>query len=119
MCPEFSELLVAANNWSHILPRKHTSYEKSRKRSSYPNTCSYKTVTRWGSTLAMLERLMEQQAPIAAVLMDGRVRHLMPEGEEWSIIGSTGRHSEAVPANYRSNGCRKVPNTEHSQATSL
>ena len=22
----------------------------------------------------------------AAVLMDGRVRHLMPEGEEWSII---------------------------------
>ena len=44
------------------------------------------SVTRWGSTLAMLERLMEQQAPIAAVLMDGRVRHLMPEGKEWSII---------------------------------
>ena len=43
-------------------------------------------VTRWGSTLAMLERLMEQQAPIAAVLMDGKVRHLMPEGEEWSVI---------------------------------
>ena len=43
-------------------------------------------VTCWGSTLAMLERLMEQQAPIAAVLMDGKVRHLMPEGEEWSVI---------------------------------
>ena len=43
-------------------------------------------VTRWGSTLDMLERLMEQQAPIAAVLMDGRVRHLMPEDVEWSII---------------------------------
>ena len=43
-------------------------------------------VIRWGSTLAMLERLIEQQAPIAAVLMDGRVRHLMPEGEEWLII---------------------------------
>ena len=42
--------------------------------------------TRWGSTLAMLERLMEQQAAIAAVLMDGKVRHLMPEGEEWTII---------------------------------
>ena len=43
-------------------------------------------VTRWGSTLAMLERLMEQQAAIAAVLMDRKVRHLMPEGEEWTII---------------------------------
>ena len=43
-------------------------------------------VTCWGSPLDILERLMEQQAPIAAVLMDGRVRHLMPEGEEWSII---------------------------------
>ena len=43
-------------------------------------------VTRWGSTLAMLERLMEQQAPIAAVLMDGRLRHLMPDSEDWSII---------------------------------
>ena len=43
-------------------------------------------VTRWGSTLAMLERLMEQQAAIAAVLMEGKVRHLMPEGEEWSVI---------------------------------
>ena len=43
-------------------------------------------VTRWGRTLAMLERLMEQQAPIAAVLMDGRVKHLMLEGEEWSVI---------------------------------
>ena len=29
---------------------------------------------------------MEQQAPIAALLMDGRVKHLMPDGEEWSII---------------------------------
>ena len=43
-------------------------------------------VTRWGSTLAMLERLMEQQAAIAAVLMDEKVRRLMPEGEEWTII---------------------------------
>jgi hypothetical protein len=38
-------------------------------------------VTRWGSTLGMLESLMEQQAAIAAVLKEGKVRHLMPEGD--------------------------------------
>ena len=42
--------------------------------------------TRWGSTLDMLQRLMEQQAAIAAVLMSGKVRHLMPESDEWVII---------------------------------
>ena len=45
-------------------------------------------VTRWGSTLSMLERLMEQQAAIAAVLMEGRVRHLMTEGDDWVLIES-------------------------------
>ena len=45
-------------------------------------------VTRWGSTLSMLERLMEQQAAIAAVLVEGRVRHLMPEGDDWLLIES-------------------------------
>ena len=42
--------------------------------------------TRWGSTLGMLQRIMEQQAAIAAVLMEGKVRHLMPDGDEWVII---------------------------------
>lgn len=36
-------------------------------------------VTKWGSTLGMLQRLMEQQAAIAAVLVDGAVRHLILE----------------------------------------
>ena len=31
---------------------------------------------------------MEQQAAIAAVLMEGRVRHLMPEGDDWGLIES-------------------------------
>lgn len=43
-------------------------------------------VTRWGSTLGMLERLMEQQLAIAAVLIDGTARHLMPESGEWTLI---------------------------------
>ena len=34
----------------------------------------------------MLEQLAEQQAAICAVLMEGKLRHLMPEGQEWSII---------------------------------
>ena len=29
---------------------------------------------------------MEQQAAIAAELMEGRVRHLMPEGDDWTVI---------------------------------
>ena len=43
-------------------------------------------VTHWGSTLGMLTRLMQQQAAIAAVLMQGKVRHLMPEEEGWAVI---------------------------------
>ena len=42
--------------------------------------------TRWGSTLGMLQRIMEQQAAIAAVLIEGKVRHLMPEGNDWMVI---------------------------------
>ena len=43
-------------------------------------------ITRWGSTLHMLERIQEQQAAIAAVLMEGRNTHLIPDGEEWVTI---------------------------------
>ena len=42
--------------------------------------------TRWGSTLSMLKRLGEQQAAIAAVLMEGKVRYMMPEGGDWTVI---------------------------------
>ena len=42
--------------------------------------------TRWRSTLSMLKRLGEQQAAIAAVLMEGNVRYLMPEGGDWTVI---------------------------------
>ena len=38
-------------------------------------------ITRWGSTLYMLERIQEQQAAIAAVLMEGRNTHLIPDGD--------------------------------------
>ena len=43
-------------------------------------------LTRWGSTLSMLKRLGEQQAVIAAVLMEGKVRYMMPEGGDWTVI---------------------------------
>ena len=36
---------------------------------------------RWGSTLSMLQRVSEQQAAIAAVLIEGKVQYLMLEGE--------------------------------------
>ena len=34
----------------------------------------------------MLQQLSEQQAAIAAVLLEGKFRYLMPEGKDWSII---------------------------------
>ena len=79
---------VECQGWVPVDSGEHHHLTQSSGISSYPNTCMLiqDCVTRWGSTLDMLERLMEQQAPIAAVLMDGRLRHLMPEGEEWSII---------------------------------
>ena len=43
-------------------------------------------ITRWGSTLHMLQRLQEQQAAIAATLMESKDTHLMPEGSEWKVI---------------------------------
>ena len=42
--------------------------------------------TRWEGTLAMLKCVSEQQAAIAAVLIEGKLQHLMPEGEEWNVI---------------------------------
>lgn len=47
-------------------------------------------ITRWGSTLAMLDRLLEQQAAIAAVLIEGDSKHryLMPDNDEWTLIES-------------------------------
>ena len=34
----------------------------------------------------MLQRLQEQQAAIAATLMESKNTHLMPEGNEWKVI---------------------------------
>ena len=42
--------------------------------------------TCWGSTLGMLQRLLEQQAAIAALLMGGKGRHLMPESDDWMVV---------------------------------
>ena len=44
--------------------------------------------TRWGITLMMLAHVSEQQAAIAAVLIEGKLQYLMPEGDEWNIIDS-------------------------------
>ncbi|XP_038613016.1 E3 SUMO-protein ligase ZBED1 [Tachyglossus aculeatus] len=44
-------------------------------------------VARWGNTLAMLQRLREQQFVIAAVLVeDSNSHHLMLEASEWAAI---------------------------------
>ncbi|XP_065891713.1 E3 SUMO-protein ligase ZBED1-like [Dysidea avara] len=43
-------------------------------------------VTRWGSTLSMLQRLIEQQTAISAVLVEGKDRHLMLESGDWEVV---------------------------------
>ena len=43
-------------------------------------------VTRWGSTLSMLQRLIEQQTAISAVLVEGKDRHLMLEIGDWEVV---------------------------------
>ena len=76
---------------SHFKKSTKETYKLREKQSMLKlpkHTLIQDCVTRWGSTLSMLERLMEQQAAIAAVLMEGRVRHLMPEGDDWVLIES-------------------------------
>ena len=43
-------------------------------------------ITRWGSTLSMLQRLIEQQTAISAVLVEGKDRHLMLESGDWKLL---------------------------------
>lgn len=44
-------------------------------------------VTRWGSTLSMIERILEQQTAICAVLMENRSdRSLLPTSEEFTVL---------------------------------
>ena len=42
--------------------------------------------TQWGNTLSMLEYVSEQKVAIAAMLIEGKLQHLMPEGAEWNLI---------------------------------
>ena len=54
---------------------------KLRQKQDMPQIPQHKPVqdcvTRWGSTLGMMERLIEQQAAIATVLVEGKTRYLM------------------------------------------
>ena len=42
--------------------------------------------TRWSSIFAMLERVVEQQQALCAVLLDSQDSSLLPDGAEWSVI---------------------------------
>ena len=43
-------------------------------------------VTRWGSTLSMIERILEHQTAICAVLMENRSNQsLLPTSEEFTV----------------------------------
>ena len=48
-------------------------------------TTAYDCITHWGSTLCMLERLIEQQTAISAVLAEGKYWHLMLESGDWEV----------------------------------
>ncbi|KAM9577104.1 E3 SUMO-protein ligase ZBED1 isoform 1-T3 [Trichechus inunguis] len=62
-------------------------YEKQKQQNMAHCMLVSNRVSWWGSTLAMLQRLKEQQFVIAAVLVeDSNNHHLMLEGTEWSTI---------------------------------
>ena len=105
--PCLAHILQLAIKKAYNLPKVHTTIARCKKLVEHFNKSTKETYklrekqkmlelkehkliqdcpTRWGSTLSMLKRVSEQQAAIAAVLIEGKVQHLMPEGEEWSII---------------------------------
>ena len=46
-------------------------------------------VTRWGSTAAMLERLIEQMESVRVVLaQDRKVSHLVPQWQDYDVISA-------------------------------
>ena len=57
-------------------------------------------ITRWGSTLSFLQRLIEQQMAISAVLVEGKDRHLMLESGDWEVVEMCSRVIEAIPASH-------------------
>ena len=49
-------------------------------------------VTRWDSTLSIIERILEQQTAICAVLMENRSdRSLLPTSEEFTVLEELAR----------------------------
>lgn len=62
-------------------------HEKQRQQNAAPCMLVSNRVAWWGSTLAMLQRLKEQQFAIAGVLLeDTNNHHLMLEAAEWATI---------------------------------
>ncbi|GAB5584380.1 zinc finger BED domain-containing protein 4 [Prionailurus iriomotensis] len=62
-------------------------YEKQKQQNVAPCMLVSNRVSWWGSTLAMLQRLREQQFVIAGVLVeDSNNHHLMLEAAEWATI---------------------------------
>lgn len=62
-------------------------YEKQRQERAAHRMLVSDRVAWWGSTLAMLQRLKEQQFAIAGVLVeDSNSHHLMLEAAEWATI---------------------------------
>ena len=75
---------VIVRSLYHII-RKMYRFREKQAMLKFNHILVQDCVTRWGSTLSMLEKILEQQAAIAAVLMEGRLRHLMPEVNDWGI----------------------------------
>ncbi|XP_057573825.1 E3 SUMO-protein ligase ZBED1 [Hippopotamus amphibius kiboko] len=62
-------------------------YEKQKQQDAAPRMLLSNRVAGWGSTLAMLQRLKEQQLAIAGVLLeDSNSHHLVLETSEWATV---------------------------------
>ena len=74
-------------HFKHSPNELHKLEEKQKSRLKLPkHRLCQEVATCWGSTLAVLEPIIEQETAIVAVLMEGRVSYLMPEGEDHRIM---------------------------------
>ncbi|KAM4702379.1 E3 SUMO-protein ligase ZBED1 isoform 1-T2 [Discoglossus pictus] len=87
LCGLLSRCRKLVEYFQHSSVAMYMLCEKQKQQNLLPCMLVSDRVSWWGSTLAMLQHLKEQQFTIAGVLVeDSNNHHLMLEAHEWNII---------------------------------
>ncbi|XP_054979597.1 E3 SUMO-protein ligase ZBED1 [Sorex araneus] len=89
--PQLAGLLARCRRLVEYFQRSSVAayllFEKQKQQQLAPRMLASNRAAGWGSTLAMLQRLLEHQFAVAAVLLeDSNSHHLMLEAAEWATI---------------------------------